>query len=107
MRNSSGGPNHRQDWVQDEALLDVFEEVVWVFYCKKYGWGEYKRTQQVQSHPRGGYNRNQCTGQSKGKVMVHLRKISVVCKGSFKNIFQNKFLCTKEHMILIHTGSKF
>jgi hypothetical protein len=35
MRNSSGGLNHRLDWVQDETLLDVFGEVVWVLYCKK------------------------------------------------------------------------
>jgi hypothetical protein len=35
MQNSSGGPNHRQDWVQDETLLDVFGEVVWAFCCNK------------------------------------------------------------------------
>jgi hypothetical protein len=34
MRNSNGGLNHRQDWVQDETLLDVFGDVVWVFRCK-------------------------------------------------------------------------
>jgi hypothetical protein len=34
MRNSSGGLNHRQDWVQDETLLDIFGEVVWILYCK-------------------------------------------------------------------------
>jgi hypothetical protein len=54
MRNSNSGPDHRQDWVQDETLLNIFGEVVWIFYCKKVEWGEYKRTQQVQSHPRRG-----------------------------------------------------
>jgi hypothetical protein len=34
MRNSNGGLNHRQDWVQDGTLLDVFGDVGWVFYCK-------------------------------------------------------------------------
>jgi hypothetical protein len=34
MRSSSGGLNHRQDWVQDETLLDVFGDVVWIFHCK-------------------------------------------------------------------------
>jgi hypothetical protein len=34
MRNSNGGLNHRQDWVQDETLLDIFGDVVWVFHCK-------------------------------------------------------------------------
>jgi hypothetical protein len=34
MRNSSGGPNHRQDWVQDETLLDIFGDVVWIFHYK-------------------------------------------------------------------------
>jgi hypothetical protein len=34
MRNSGGGPDHRQDWVQDETLLDVFGDVVWIFHCK-------------------------------------------------------------------------
>jgi hypothetical protein len=31
---SNGGLNHRQDWVQDETLLVVFGDVVWVFHCK-------------------------------------------------------------------------
>jgi hypothetical protein len=34
MRNSNGGLNHRQDWVQDETLLVVFGDVVWIFHCK-------------------------------------------------------------------------
>jgi hypothetical protein len=34
MRSFSGGLNHRQDWVQDETLLDVFGDVVWIFHCK-------------------------------------------------------------------------
>jgi hypothetical protein len=28
-------PNHRQDWVQDGTLLDVFGDVVWIFCCKE------------------------------------------------------------------------
>jgi hypothetical protein len=34
MRNFSGGPDHRQDWVQDGTLLDVLGDVVWIFRCK-------------------------------------------------------------------------
>jgi hypothetical protein len=34
MRNSNGGLNHRQDWVQDGTLLDVFGDVVGIFRCK-------------------------------------------------------------------------
>ena len=45
---------HRQGWVQDGTLLDVVGNEVWVFLCKNKGWGEYKRTHQVQPHPRRG-----------------------------------------------------
>jgi hypothetical protein len=34
MRNFIGDLTHRQDWVQDETLLDVFGDVVWIFHCK-------------------------------------------------------------------------
>ena len=46
---------HRQGWVQDGTLLDVLGNEVWVFLCKDEKWGEYKRTQQIQPHPRRGY----------------------------------------------------
>jgi len=45
---------HRQGWVQDGTLLNVLWNEVWVFLCKNLEWGEYKSTQQVQSHPRRG-----------------------------------------------------
>ena len=45
---------HRQGWVQDGTLLSVLWNEVWVFLCKNKEWGEYKRTQQVQPHPRRG-----------------------------------------------------
>ena len=48
---------HRQGWVQDGNLLDVVWNEVGVFLCKNLEWGEYKRTQQVQPHPRRGINR--------------------------------------------------
>jgi hypothetical protein len=34
MRSSSGDLTHRQDWVQDGTLLDVFGDVVGIFHCK-------------------------------------------------------------------------
>ena len=49
---------HRQGWVQDGTLLNVLWNEVWVFLCKNLEWGEYKRTQQVQPHPRRGYKQN-------------------------------------------------
>ena len=45
---------HMQGWVQDGTLLDVVQNEVWIFFCKNLEWGEYKRTQQVQPHPRRG-----------------------------------------------------
>ena len=49
---------HMQGWVQDGTLLDVVRNEVWIFFCKNKGWDEYKRTQQVQPHPRRGYKQN-------------------------------------------------
>ena len=41
------------------TLLGVVWYEVWVFFCKKKEWGEYKRTQQVQPLPwRGLYQNN-------------------------------------------------
>jgi hypothetical protein len=34
MRSSNGDLIHRQDWVQDGTLLNVFGDVVGVFHCK-------------------------------------------------------------------------
>ena len=45
-----------------ELLLNVLGNKVWIFFCKNLEWGEYKRTQQVQPHPRRGYKQNICTG---------------------------------------------
>jgi hypothetical protein len=92
--------------VQDETLLDVFGNVVWIFHCKgKNGVSTNVLSKSNHTHG-GGYNRNQCTGQSKDKVMVHLRETWLYAKVCLK-YFQNKFSSTKDHTMLIHTGSKF
>ena len=39
-------------------LLNVVGYKVWIFFSKNKKWGEYKRTQQVQPHPRRGYKQN-------------------------------------------------
>ena len=49
---------HRQGWVQDGTLLNVVRYKVWIFFYKNKEWGEYKRTQQVQPHPRRGYKQS-------------------------------------------------
>jgi hypothetical protein len=83
MRNFNGGPDHRQDWVQDGTLLDVFGDVVWIFNCKgKNGVSTNVLSKSNHTHG-GGYNRNQCTGQSKGKVRVYLRKTRLYAKVRF------------------------
>jgi hypothetical protein len=107
MRSSNGDLTHRQDWVQDGTLLDVFGDVFGIFHCKSKN-GVSTNVLSKSNHTRGGgYNRIKCTGYSKDKVKVHLRKKnSVLCKSSLKR-FQNKFSSAKEYVLLIHTGSKF
>ena len=46
-------------------LLSVIRNEVWIFLCKNKGWGEYKRTQQVQPHPRRGNKQNNVHGNSR------------------------------------------
>jgi hypothetical protein len=55
MQNFDGGLNHRQDWVQDETLLVVFGDVVWVFHCKsKNGVSTNVLSKSNHSHGGGG-----------------------------------------------------
>jgi hypothetical protein len=62
MRSSNGGLNHRQDWVQDGTLLDVFGDVVWIFHYKsKNGMSTNVLSKSNHTHG-GGYNRIKCTG---------------------------------------------
>jgi hypothetical protein len=93
MRNSSGGPDHMQDWVQDETLLDVFGEVVGSSAVRiKSGVSTNVLSKSNHTHGGGGgYNRNQCTGQSKDKVRVHLRKTQLYAKVCLKTFFETSF----------------
>jgi hypothetical protein len=106
MRSSNGDLTHRQDWVQDGTLLDVFRDVVGIFHCKSKNGVSTNVLSKSNHSQGGGYIRIKCTGQSKDKVMVYLQNNSVVCKGLFKT-FSNQFFSNKEHTMLIHTGSKF
>jgi hypothetical protein len=93
MQSSNGGLNHRQDWEQDGTLLDVFGDVVRIFHCKSKN-GVSTNVLSKSNHTRGGgYNRIKCTEYSKDKVMVHLRKDSVLCKSSFKIFSKQVFEC--------------
>jgi hypothetical protein len=106
MRNSNGGLNHRQDWVQDETLLDVFRDVVWVFHCKSKN-GVSTNALSKSNHTRGG-------GIAEINAQVNPRiRLWFICEKtrSYAIVrlkhFQNKFSSAKEYVLLIHTGSKF
>jgi hypothetical protein len=84
MRSSNGDLNHRQDWVQDGTLLDVFGDVVGIFHCKSKNGVSTNVLSKSNHTSGGGYDRIKCTGYSKDRVMVLLRENSVLCKSSFK-----------------------
>jgi hypothetical protein len=55
MWSSNGDLTHRQDWVQDGTLLDVFGDVVWIFHCKvKVRNGVSTNVLSKSNHTRGG-----------------------------------------------------
>jgi hypothetical protein len=90
MRNSNSGPNHRQDWVQDETLFDVFGDVVWAFHCKSKN-GVSTNVLSKSNHTHGG---GITEINAKDDPRVRLGFIcgnSVICKSSFKNIFKTSF----------------
>jgi hypothetical protein len=70
MRSSNGDLTHRQDWVQDGTLLNVFGDVVGVFHCKSkngvstnvlsksnhtHGWGTTELNAQEYSRMKLGF----------------------------------------------------
>jgi hypothetical protein len=62
MRSFNGDLTHRQDWVQDGTLLDVFRDVVGIFHCKSKN-GVSTNVLSKSNHTRGGGdNRGECTG---------------------------------------------
>jgi phage FluMu protein Com len=108
MRSSNGDLTHRQDWVQDGTLLNVFGDVVGVFHCKsKNGVSTNVLSKSNHTHGGGGYNRIKCTGIFKDEVRVYLRKSQLCARICFGKHFLNKFSSVTEHTTWIHTGSKF
>jgi hypothetical protein len=57
MRSSNGDLTHRQDWVQDGTLFNVFRDVVGVF-------------QQAQSHPRRGGGTTELNAQEYSRMKL-------------------------------------
>jgi hypothetical protein len=84
MRDSNGGLNHRQDWVQDGTLLDVFGDVVWILHCKSKN-GVSTNVLSKSNHTRGG-GITEINAQVIPRIRLwfYLRKNSILCKGSFK-----------------------
>jgi hypothetical protein len=108
MWNSNGGLNHRQGWVQDETLLDVFGDVVWVFHCKSMS-GVSTNVLSKSNHTHGG-GITVINAQDNPRIRLWFICGKLGCMQRFvlkKKHFQNEFSNTKEHTMLIHTGSKF
>jgi hypothetical protein len=106
MRSSNGGLNHRQDWVQDGTLVDVFGDVVWIFHCKSKN-GMSTNVLSKSNHTCGG-GITELNAQDNPRIRLWFicGKTQFYAKVHLK-YFQNKFSSTKEHVLLIHTGSKF
>jgi hypothetical protein len=106
MRNSNGGLNHRRDWVQDETLLDVFGNVVWVFHCKSKN-GVSTNVLSKSNHTHGG-GITEINAQDNPRIRLWFICGKLGCMQRFVlKYFQNKFSSTKEHTMSIHIGSKF
>jgi hypothetical protein len=105
MRSSNGDLTHRQDWVQDGTLLDVFGDVVGIFHYKSKN-GVSTNVLSKSNHTRGG-EITEINAQVNPRIRLwfHLRKTRLYAKVHLKH-FQNKLLNIKEHMVLVHTGSK-
>jgi hypothetical protein len=106
MRDSDGGLNHRQDWVQDGTLLDVLGDVVWIFHCKSKN-GVSTNVLSKSIHTRGG-GIIEINAQVNPRIRLWFicGKTRFYAKVHLKHS-QNKLLSIKEYMVLIHTGSRF
>jgi hypothetical protein len=106
MRSSNGDLTHRQDWVQDGTLLDIFGNVVGIFHCKSKN-GVSTNVLSKSNHTRGG-EITEINAQVNPRIRLwfYLWKTRLYAKVHLKR-FQNKLLSIKEHMVLVHTGSKF
>jgi hypothetical protein len=106
MRSPSGGLDHRQDWVQDGTLLDIFGDVVGVFHCKSKN-GVSTNVLSKFNHTHGGEITELYAQDNPRMVLGFIcRKTRLHAKVCLKHL-QNKLSSTKEHTMLIHAGSKF
>jgi hypothetical protein len=84
MRSSNGDLTHRQDWVQDGTLLDVFGDVVGIFHYKSEN-GVSTNVLRKSNHTRGGgITELNAQVNPRTRLWFNLRKNSTLCKGSFK-----------------------
>jgi hypothetical protein len=106
MRSSNGDLTHRQDWVQDGTLLDVFGDVVGIFHCKsKNGVSTNVLSKSNHTHG-GGITGLNAQDNPRIRLWFISGKTRFHAKVRLKH-FQNKFSSAKEYVPLIHTGSKF
>jgi hypothetical protein len=107
MRSSNGDLTHRQDWVQDGTLFNVFRDVVGVFHCKSKN-GVSTNVLSKSNHTHGG-GTTEVNAQEifKDGVRVYLRKVWLYARIRFGKHFRNKFSSIKEHTMWIHAGSMF
>jgi hypothetical protein len=88
MRSSNSDLTHRQDWVQDGTLFDVFGGVVGIFHCRsKNGVSTNVLSKSNHTHGGGGTTELNAQGYSRMKLGFIYENLGYVQGFVLENIF--------------------